>query len=440
MKIRCFLLLTVLCVALTANTQAPAQPAPGQAPAAGQEQQKKQITDPAEHNAYVAIFSETDPGRRLKLLDDFLAKFPNTVMKEEALEFKMVAMLQVGQNPDLVARQLLQVNPNSLRALILVANIFNQTPLAETDPAFNQKLTEAEQIAQRGLRQLPNFQPANVSAEDLDKTRKGAESTFRQTVGIVAMGRKQYDQAQTEFRRAAETAPEDAALFYRLGNAYILQRPNPKYSEALWAFARAAMLEGPTALPPAGRQQVNAYLEKVYTQYHGSKEGLDPLKQQAKAQSFPPPDFKVMSKAEVVAAAPVEPEKLRFDEMRDLLVQGGPKSDELWGKLKGMPLRLKGYVVSATPAARPRTVRLIVLEETAKKSGDNYDIELGLGAPGRATPGKLVEFEGLVNSFNKDPFSMTLVDGKITGGEGAGPQPGAKKAGPAGKKRAAKKR
>ena len=150
---------------------------------------------------------------------------------------------------------------------------------------------------------------------------------------MVADIRKKYDEAQSEYRRTAELSPQDGGLFYRLGNAYIAQRPDPKYNEAFWAFARAATMDGAGALQPAGRQQVDDYLRKIYEQYHGpDEEGFTQLKQQAKAQPFPPDGFKVLSKAEVAAAAPVVPEELSFDEIRDMLLKGEAKGEELWKK------------------------------------------------------------------------------------------------------------
>ena len=229
------------------------------------------------------------------------------------------------------------------------------------------------------------------------------------------MARKQYDTAQTELRRAAELSPQEGALFYKLANAYISERPDPKYNEAFWAFARAATLDGPTGLQPAGRQQVDAYLRKVYEQYHGpDEEGLAQLKQQAKAQPLPPSDFKVLSKAEVAAAAPVLPEELSFNEIRDLLLKGEAKGKELEEKMKGMKLEFQGGIISSTGPRRARTVRLVVLAETAQKDPEAYDVEMTLGAPARKVPvGQIVRFEGIVNSYQADPFVLSMVDGKI---------------------------
>ena len=385
------------------------------APAAGQEQ--PQITDPAEYNTYIAAFNEKDLAVKLQLLDQFLAKYPNTVVKEQALGLKMGALRGTGKSPEPAARQLLEVNPSHLRALFWVSYYFYQTPLTPSDQEFQKKLAEGEELARRGLEQLSSFKPPNVNPEVLEQQKKPFELAFRHALGVVAMAHKQYDTAQTELRRAAELSPQEGALFYKLANAYISERPDPKYNEAFWAFARAATLDGPTGLQPAGRQQVDAYLRKVYEQYHGpDEEGLAQLKQQAKAQPLPPADFKVLSKAEVAAAAPVVPEELSFNEIRDMLLKGDAKGKELEAKIKGVKLEFpRGGIISSAGPRRARTVRLVVLAETAQRDPEKgYDVEMILGAPTRRVPvGKLVRFEGIVNSYQEEPFVLSMVDGKI---------------------------
>jgi tetratricopeptide (TPR) repeat protein len=382
------------------------------APVTGQ-----QITNVAEYNDYMASLNEKTPATKLQLLDQFLTKYPDTVVKEDALTLKMFTLQQLGKSPEPAARQVLEVNPNNLRALFWVSYFFHQGPPGPNDPEMEKKLSEGGEFAQRGVKQLSSFQVPNVSAEDLEKQKNAFEATFRQALGVVADIRKKYDEAQSEYRRAAELSPQDAGLFYRLGNAYIAQRPDPKYNEAFWAFARAATLDGPTGLQPAGRQQVDAYLQKIYEQYHGpDEEGLAQLKQHAKAQPFPPTDFKVLSKAEVIAAAPVIPEELSFREIRDMLLKGDAKGKELKEKIEGVKLEFpRGGIISATGPRRARTVRLVVLPETAQRDPEKgYDVEMILGAPTRRVPvGKLVRFEGIVNSYQEDPFVLSIVDGKI---------------------------
>ena len=413
---RCsLLLLIVFGLALSLCAQAPA----GQAPAApAPQQQKKQITDPEEYKVYVAALNEQNPAKKAESLDAFLKKYPNSVVKEDALELKMVSELQAGRDATGTARQLLQVDPGNMRALIIMSNIFLQTPLSKSDPQFQQKLSEAEQVAQRGLKELPSFNPPNIPPADLQKTKQATEATFLQALGQVALARDQFPAASEQFRKAAEITPDDASVFYRLGDSLIKERPAPKYSQALWSFARAVMLEGPQALPPAGRQQIDAYLRQTYVKFHGSEEGLDALKQQAKAQPFPPADFKIMSRAEIEAAKPCEPAEMSFEDIAKTLAAGGPRSDECWAKMKGGGLKLTGKVVSVTPAKAPHTIRLALMDETKAKE-DAFDVELTVAAPltGKLPVGKdAVEFLGIANSFRTGPFALVLVDGKVTAG------------------------
>src|SRR5215470_20326264 len=62
-----------------AAAAAQAQPAP----------QKKEIKDPAEYNAYVGAVQQTDANAKISGIEAFLAQYPNSVMKEDALELLM---------------------------------------------------------------------------------------------------------------------------------------------------------------------------------------------------------------------------------------------------------------------------------------------------------------------------------------------------------------
>jgi tetratricopeptide (TPR) repeat protein len=407
------------------------------APALGA--QSKQITDPAEYNLYVAMLNEQNPAKKMQLVDEFLAKYPNTVVKEDALESKLVAAQQAQQPYEPVARALLQVNPKNLRALVVLAFVFSQQPPPEADPQFQQKVAEAESIAQRGLEVVGAApKPENVSEADYQTSKKNTQATFHQTLGLVGLIRKDYPAAQNAFKQALTLSAGNATIAYRLAEAYRSEKPI-KYTEALWAYAHVIGIEGPMALAPLGKQQVEAYLDKFYKSYHGSDEGLDKLKADAKAAAFPPDGFKVLSREEVKAneppppPAPVEtdPTKMSFGQMKDVLAAGGENAKTLWGKLKGTALGLEGKIVSATPATRPRTVRLSVTAKPDDPAGA-YDVELVLAAASLRpiAAGRTVEFEGTVNAYTESPISIRMVDGRITTPPPAAPKkPAAKKKG-----------
>src|SRR5438105_7377972 len=67
----------------------PAQPAaaalpPGCPPQAAT--QKKEIKDQAEYNTYVNALGQANPGTKAQTLEQFLLQYPNSVVKEDALE------------------------------------------------------------------------------------------------------------------------------------------------------------------------------------------------------------------------------------------------------------------------------------------------------------------------------------------------------------------
>src|SRR5580692_6640957 len=108
-----------------ATTPPQTQPAAGQTqPAASQPpQQKKEIKDPAEYNAYVGAIQQADAAAKISGLEAFLTQYPNSVMKEDALELLMSAYGQTGNaaKSQETALKVLQANPCNLRGLALLS-------------------------------------------------------------------------------------------------------------------------------------------------------------------------------------------------------------------------------------------------------------------------------------------------------------------------------
>ncbi len=74
----------------TATSQAPSSQAQS-APA-----QQKVIKDPSEYNSYMAASQQTAPAAKAAAFEQFLQTYPNTVVKEEALEQLMGAYQAAG--------------------------------------------------------------------------------------------------------------------------------------------------------------------------------------------------------------------------------------------------------------------------------------------------------------------------------------------------------
>src|SRR5260221_6782875 len=58
--------------------------------------QQKTIKDAAEYNAYISATGQTDPGAKAAALEAFVQQYPNSVVKEDALEGAMAAYQQAG--------------------------------------------------------------------------------------------------------------------------------------------------------------------------------------------------------------------------------------------------------------------------------------------------------------------------------------------------------
>ena len=93
-----------------------AQPPAAQQPAAGDQQanvptSQKVIKDPAEYNAYITALNTTDPAAKGAAMEAFVAQYPNSIVKSDALQQAMGAYQQASnqQKVEQLARQILAI-------------------------------------------------------------------------------------------------------------------------------------------------------------------------------------------------------------------------------------------------------------------------------------------------------------------------------------------
>jgi len=86
--------------------------------------------------------------------------------------------------------------------------------------------------------------------------------------------------------------------------------------------------------------------------------------------------------------------------------------------------RFKGKLISSTPALHPKEL-VLAIEDPARP---DVTLKLESALPGKMDPGGDIEFEGVGDSFTKDPFMVTFIveKSKIDGWTGKNP-PGQKK-------------
>ena len=399
--------------AAPAQTQ-PAAPAQTQ-PAASQPQQKKEIKDPAEYNAYVGAVQQTDPNAKISGLEAFLAQYPNSVMKEDALELLMVAYQQANNQAKMIdaAQRILQVNPNNLRALALLSYI--KRAQAEAGQDAQKNLAEGAQFAERGLQALQTVpKPDGTSDADFAKMKKQMSAIFNGTSGMAALQAKNFPQAQQRLRAAVEADPNDLRNVYPLALADLTGTP-PNSVEGLYFIARAADL----AAGSPSQAQIESYGKNQYTKYHGSDQGWTDLEAQAKTNPLPPAGFTIQ---QYVPPTPAQqaadlvktkaPKDMSFAEWELVLSAGAPAdAEKVWSAIKGVPLQMEGTVIKASPTE----LQIAASQDDIDQKRADVIVTMGGTIPARLMPqeGATLDFEGTPVSYTPSPFVMNMEKGAL---------------------------
>jgi hypothetical protein len=275
--------------------------------------------------------------------------------------------------------------------------------------------------------------PAGTKPEDWEKAKRVTDAIANKTLGWVAWQRKNYDAAEKAMMQSLKLEPNSSEVDYWLGAVIVAEKKPERTSEALFHFARAAAYDGPGAMTPQQRQQADQYLTKVYGQMQAVNPSLADLKALAKANAMPPADFKIKTKAEVDAESDAElkktnPQYALWKSVSESL--NAPEGQQYFdGNMKGAALpggangitKFKGWLVKANPAVKSKEL-LVSMGGKDKPA----DVTLKLVGADGTTPAPLagkpelgseIEFEGVGNSFTKDPFMVTLTveKSKITG-------------------------
>jgi len=399
-----------------AQTQTQPTPPPSAQPAtpAAQPPQKKEIKDPAEYNAYVGAVQQQDPGAKISGLEAFLTQYPNSVMKEDALELLMGAYQQTGNQAKMMdaVQRLLQVNPNNLRALALLAYLDRAKAAAGQNA--QQNLAEGAQYANRGLEALKTApKPDGMSDADFEKLKKQMSGIFNGTAGLAALQNKDYPTAEKDLRGAVEADPNDIQNVYPLGLAYLTANP-PDQVNGLFFIARAASLAS-----GAGQTQIQQYGKSQYTKFHGSDQGWTDVLAAAKANPLPPEGFTI---TQYVPPTPAEqaadlvktkaPKEMSFAEWELVLSAGRPEdTDKVWTAIKGVPLQMEGQVIKASPTE----LDIAGSEDDIEQKRADIVLTMEGTIPARLMPkeGATLDFEGTPASYTPSPFVMTMEKGAL---------------------------
>lgn len=238
------LLAGVLCLAATAQTQAPAQQAapPQPATAVGKAPQAK---TQAEFQAYQAVMAKSQDADAMdKAADDFAAKFPDSDLRVLLYRAVMHNYTMAGNSQKILESGLkvLSLDKDDPEALIGVAEVQGEhTSPADLDR--NQRMQQALDNAQHALKTIDTDLPvpAGTPADRVDAYKRYLRSTAWAIVGTIQYKREQFGDAETSLRQSidADAQEPDAVVILRLALALDQQK---KYPEALQEANRAVTL------------------------------------------------------------------------------------------------------------------------------------------------------------------------------------------------------
>ena len=370
--------------------------------------------------------SATAPAQQLERLEAWSVAYPNSPTCEAyRLWLTTLAQGRAGhaeQAADL-GQGLLHYLPDSLERLFTLAWL---APGRES--ASKSELREIGAAAASLLNRLASsqFRPAPADGLTATEIRDAIELTARVALGSVAVANRDAAEAQMQFRQARRIMPESAYLSYKLGNALLGLGDPSQNSEALRAFAFAAEHTGTGALPEEDRLVVRGYLQKVWSNYSGGKP-YEELLQAVRDETVISPSAEILAARAKIRIhysrrpAPAFPQpywkSYLYDPNQPLrtvfydlwsVLRDPENGDAIWEEFQGnLSPRMNLMVIRTEPAERPQTVHL--------GAGNKTLVLLRLAAPlADAIPqGRSVVFEGVAESFQREPFLLTLGEGSI---------------------------
>lgn len=410
------LLTVVLGVTAVAVAQDAAQSAQGQsnAPAQGQSQGPV-IKDPAEYNAYVAAVQQKDPSAKISGLEAFLTQYPNSVMKNQALELLMGAYQQAGnmQKTTDTASKLVAADPCNMRALALLAYL-NRAGAQSGAPNATQLLADAKKYGEQGLACWPK-----VTDPEIRKMQPQMDSIFHSAIGIANCQAKDYAGCITHLRPVADANPADFSVVYPLALAYWPDPKTPTTPEnslnAIWYSARAS------AIAPAQLQgQIEKYARGLYVRYHGGDDGWPDVLAKAKAGTTAPPDLATIIKP---APTPAEqarnmvqqtpPDKMDFAQWEFILTNGSPDDQAaVWNAIKGKAVQMVGTVIST----EPDTFMIAGSSDDIDSKKADITLKFEEKIPAKMIPkdgDNNFQFQGEPASYTSNPFMMVMEKGTL---------------------------
>jgi tetratricopeptide (TPR) repeat protein len=234
-----------------------------------------------------AVGKEKDYTKKLRLLDQWKEKYPESAHGEERTRIYMWTYLRAKRwlKAFEAAQDLIKIRPRDAEAHFLVVYL---TPFAGV---HNRQVQNAGENSANLILSGGVEKPGLLGEAEWEQIKNKDQEAAHRALGWIAKGRGENQRAAAHFFSALRMNPSDAQVSLWLGESVLAQRNPVWYGLALFCLARAAEYEGKGSLSPAVRKQTDDLLTASYTKFFWTEKGLDKLKESAKLQAFPPVTF-----------------------------------------------------------------------------------------------------------------------------------------------------
>jgi tetratricopeptide (TPR) repeat protein len=404
-------IIAALCLATSGASNALGHAPAGQDAAAG----KQQYTM-AEYNAYQAAAAERNPAPQIKLLDDFVSKYPNSALLIYIYPLYYNAYSQLKNWPKVIenADKLLALGEKAeapIRYQAYYARAFAYSNLPPTSPDVKDQAAKACEAAKAGLKTLGELKkPDAMSEDDFNKQKQQPAILFSYTLAQCSMIQKDYQTAIDSYKAVLEKNPDDAVTSYKIGQAYMAMNP-PQQMDAFWYFAKAVSAKSANQTQST---QVKTYLRKLIANYQGGNvcenltdAELNELLQLAGSSAERPASYKLPSSADLDAAR----KDMTIASVIADLRAGGDKGKITWLASCGLEFPdVPGKLIAVTPGTDSVGLKVAFVTSDAEfdaKTTPDMDAKV-VGQAEAATLEKdnPVRFTGTLVAYDPDPNFM----------------------------------
>jgi tetratricopeptide (TPR) repeat protein len=193
-----------------------------------------------EATAFNAIATENDAKTRISYIERFTPAFPTSRFEDQVTSYAMVSLSELKDTSRLVAygEKTLQANPNSLAALLLLANTYVEDP---KPGSLSKAITYAEKA----------ITVAKAESPDADRSHKVSAGVAHYTIGYAYLKQDKTAAGIPELKTAGtllkgQDDQSYALTMFRLGFAYAKLN---RVTEARDALNEAVRISGPAQQP-----------------------------------------------------------------------------------------------------------------------------------------------------------------------------------------------